>query len=582
MKRILLTLAVFGSAVTASATDLFDQLVTFNYNWANYESRVPKSEAIDFPSDKEYIQKHLENVLKILRSNPTEHLSAEQLKMRVHLTGVLEDYKEAGLFPMNYYRNERIPVFIDEHNTHCAVGFLLEATGFEYVARRISETDNYAWVKDIHDPALPKWQEFSGFTLDELKLIQGAYDSYMPEAWLLPNRMEIPQKPEVIVRNFEGKKMSKDVVDNVMNVWCYGEGKGTTLHGKWIQNYRKGVPWIEGYYENGKRTGSWKEYYYGTKILCRTEHWRDDKLNGVRTRYDREGNVIERITFKDGEAIKKINYDLRSELEWIRIPVDSMTVKTEMYTSTGYLLARGMEKIHNPSGLLWFQNIELTALNTAAITARDGAPVAQAESRRGSRYSLLTGSEAFNSGSNLSNSSNSMMPSNPATFQQPSLVQYIKIGNWSYFNEYTPESYTITARSSREYLNRDFPHVGNELYYSFLGQEFSQLACSMDSIRVLYDNGQVQEFKGYSAEVNPHLIISYSDQEYKTVFSIYDAFNGYSENGVAYKYVESIGAVNQQGYRIGKWIYFDEFNRLIKTEEYHQPIKEEDELTFLD
>ena len=53
---------------------------------------------------------------------------------------------------------------------------------------------------------------------------------------------------------------------------------------------------------NGKRSGRWKEYYPGTAILCRTEHWRNDLLNGVRTRYDKNGKIIETILFKDGEV----------------------------------------------------------------------------------------------------------------------------------------------------------------------------------------------------------------------------------------------------------------------------------------
>ena len=42
---------------------------------------------------------------------------------------VLADYARQGRFPINYYRQERIPVFIDEHDTHCAVGYLMQHTG---------------------------------------------------------------------------------------------------------------------------------------------------------------------------------------------------------------------------------------------------------------------------------------------------------------------------------------------------------------------------------------------------------------------------------------------------------------------
>ena len=62
------------------------------------------------------------------------------------------------------------------------------------------------------------------------------------------------------------------------NVWLFGEGKNGKLHGRWIQNYRSGKPWIAGYFNHGQRSGQWKEYYQGTTKLCRTENWRNDKL----------------------------------------------------------------------------------------------------------------------------------------------------------------------------------------------------------------------------------------------------------------------------------------------------------------
>ena len=320
---------------------------------------------------------------------------------------MLADYAAQGRFPINYYRQERIPVFIDEHDTHCAVGYLMQHTGHEHMARRIAATNNYAWVREIEDEGLAAWQEASGFSLEELKLIQGAYDFYYEHAFLLPNKYEVPQKPEQVVRYFEGKDKDK--------VWCYGEGTNGDLHGNWIQNYSSTLPWIVGYFEHGKRSGRWKEYYKGTDKLCRTEHWRNDKLNGIRTRYDREGRVIETILFKDGHAVTKTNTDHDKALRWVRSPLDSATVYTEVFTLEGALIAAGKERIHNPEGLSWFQNIELTALNTFAITARDGAPRPE-EGVMVRRFDI-------------------------GSFQQQipgshTLVQYRKEGEWVYYKDY--------------------------------------------------------------------------------------------------------------------------------------------------
>ncbi len=392
--------------------------------------------------------------------------------MRTELINVLSSFKDRGLFPMNYYRPERIPVFIDEHNTHCAVGYLLMETGFDHVAHRIAAKNNYAWVKEIDDPALPVWQQFSGFTLEELKLIQGAYDSYDPLARSRPNRTEIPQAPDVVSLNFAGDNVAAPSKDDLLNVWCYGEGKEGKLHGKWVQNYREGIPWIEGCFENGNRTGSWKEYYQGTNILCRTEHWRNDKLNGVRTRYGREGNIIERITFKDGEAIQKVNYDLQGDIQWVRKPIDSMTLETEAYSLSGYLIAKGKEQISNPSGRLqWFQDIELTALNTFAITARDGAP-AFTDGGRPVYQDLSFGGPQFFGGTGFR--------------QDPLLVNYLKIGEWKYYNEYASESYTLDAQTYVDYLSKDYPHFGGLISQNLQNSDIPCLQQSFDSLQVQY------------------------------------------------------------------------------------------------
>ncbi|MCR9173222.1 MAG: hypothetical protein NXI10_12045 [bacterium] len=570
MKSILIPFFCVSVALSAQAEDLFDQLTEFNPNWQSYETRLNYGESQRFSSDKEYIQTHLTQVLKILRSNEVEHLTCDQLNTRKNLITVLEQYKERGLFPMNYYRYERIPVFIDEHNTHCAVGYLLMETGFDQVAHRIAAKNNYAWVKEIDDPALPEWQQYSGFTLEELKLIQGAYDYYAPFARVVPNKTEIPQKPEVVSLNFKGEEVDAPKKDNLLSVWCYGEGQSGVLHGKWIQNYREGTPWIEGYFENGKRTGSWKEYYQGTNILCRTEHWRNDKLNGVRTRYDREGNVIERITFKDGEAVKKINYDLQGDLEFIRRPIDSITLETEVYSLSGYLLARGKEQISNPSGQLqWFQDIELTALNTFAITARDGAP----------NYTDGGMPMYTNQFSGFSGNGQSQIPQlgrGFGSFQQgPSLVNYIKVGEWKYYNEYTPDSYIAQAKSALQYLTKDFPHFGVEISEQLQRTDLKSLQQSFDSLQVQYENGGIADFKGFANNARTRLrVIRYTDEELLSKHSIF-----YLHGFHHIERVKEIGPLDENGYRIGVWTVYDVHGQPLRAVNYLQPFKDEEPLT---
>ncbi|MFT6502128.1 MAG: hypothetical protein ACJASQ_002253 [Crocinitomicaceae bacterium] len=584
MKITFTFLLLLFFAQNSTASSLYDQLCEFNYNWKKYSERAPHDASINFQSDQELIQSHLENVLVILRSNAVDYLSSEQYASRLHLIEVLEGYKNDGLFPMNYYRSERIPVFIDEHNTHCAVGFLLRESGHGEVAQRISSFNNYAWVKEIQDPALPAWQDASGFTLEELKLIQGAYFSYPPNAFHAPNKLEIPQEPKVITANFDKGHFNSQSKDK-SPIWCYGEGSGEILHGRWEQNYRVGIPWIEGFYDTGSRTGQWKEYYKGTAILCRTENWRNDKLNGVRTRFDRQGNVIEKILFKDGNAVLKTNFDLADSLTYIRKPLDSNLVHTEVYTTGGGLIASGNERIYNPSGLLWFQNIELTALNSASITSRDASSSYEAQIGAAPGQANSRGMVSFDN--------------------KPSLVEYHKDGEWIYYPEHNRDLKVELAIKSVQFsLAKDYKHMGPKLSYFFKDFNHLNLKSGYDSLIVNYDGNKITEFIGSGTHDYTRIQLGYhvaipvlpkaNDIRHSSINSSYlqhpssryipeiyrtTNFNGFQFQQPDYLWnitaTHEIGQLDKQSRRIGVWQSYNLQGKLYKTEKYIIPWKEE-------
>ncbi len=554
MKYLLVT-AIFYCGIAWSATHtLFTQLCEFNYNWKDYKDEFDDRPAIDFASDKEYIQTHLTEVLKVLRNNPTDHLNEAQLAMRTHLISVLDAYREEGLFPMNYYREERLPVFIDEHGTHCAVGFLMMETGYDHVAHRIASTNNYAWVKEIQDPALPEWQQLSGFTVAELKLIQGAYDSYIPFDLKMPNKYELPQKPMVCEYHFENSLKSKD-----KTIWLYGEGKDSVLHGRWIQNYSVGIPWIEGYFVNGKRSGRWKEYYPGTAILCRTEHWRNDLLNGVRTRYDKKGKVIETILFKDGEVELKTNFDYDMGLKFERVPVDSNIIHTKVYTMIGGLLAEGNEEVHNPGGLQWFQNIELTALNSFAISAQQGE-----QSR-----SYSAGYQSFD---------DSYSARQFGSFYAPPLVTYKKVGTWTYYSEYALIN-DINWSLAHD-LKNNYSHLTQmqEVLDKASTKMYSQ---GSDSIKVKFENDLPKETRVYiNDKMELGVMASY---HVLPVFHLgryygYSRFNDYNASESVRYLISSVGMIDSEGKRHGEWKYYNAAGQLYKISQYLVAVKEDDEV----
>lgn len=565
--KITLILCTLIFSLSSRAGTLFDQLCAFNPNWRNHHCAVPTESERVFLSDKQYIQTHLELVLKVLKSADVSHLSQEQLVMRKQLTEVLSDYCLQGVFPINYYVSARIPVFIDEHNTHCAVGYLMRESGFENLAQSISKTDNYIWVKDLKGEEVLKWQQLSGFSLEELKLIQGAYDFYMPFALEAPNRIEIPQKPEVIAMGFQEKDLKKSQVKTGKNTfWIRGEGYAGVLNGRWEQNYSPTLPWIVGFYQSGKREGKWLEYYRGTDKLCRTEHWKNDQLNGIRTRFDREGNVIEEILFENGNAVLKTNYDLILQLKYVRKIVGENKVWTEVYETCGRMIASGHEMIYNPGNLQWFQNIELTALNTMSLASQTYSP---------------------------GNSENS-----PRLFEEPPLVEYIKQGDWVFkidsSNDY-PDARYNQNNSSIVLFTKRFWRFGNDLNFKTQNFGGETNIPEFDSLHVSFTDGDINSFDGffgkrrfrmelerYSAEELssfrnysiPLRIDPYGrEQRYYTRFGSDVLYPDRSYHSGAV--LKSIGFVNEKDEKIKKWQYYNQYGQLERIEEYILPKKKD-------
>ena len=538
MKVKIIFLLILLNGISANAATLFDQLVVFNPNWKGYERFVPKKEATAFGSDREYIQTHLNYVLGVLKAADVSGLNTDQLKSRKRLVKILARYREEGLFPQNFYRSERIPVFIDELGTHCAVGFLMKESGCGVLAQEISGEDNYIWVKDIQKREVLEWQQRSGFTLEELKLIQGAYDSYMPHALVAVNRVEIPQKPDVTTRFFESKdlvRLNSKATDRA--IWIRGEGSNGVLNGRWEQNYSPNIPWIVGHYTNGKRSGRWLEYYRGTNRLCRTEYWDNDQLNGIRTRFDEAGNVIEHIRFKDGKAILKTNYEEETQLKYVRKPLEDNKVYTEIYDMLGALVAKGTETIDNPGNLQWFQNIELTALNTMSVASQS----------------------YVNNGLSSAGSVN--------YYNSPPLVNYIKENDWVYYTDFNESNVDMDVElTNLQLFTQRFSRFGEELFYGTKELGEQAVIPLYDSISVQYSNGDIIGFDGHfgGKAINRYRFEWYPYFEAITISWTKAPFRHLSA-------IRSYGPVNENEEKIGMWSTFNEWGALMKKEEFILP-----------
>lgn len=157
----------------------FDHLLEVNKEWRAH-SDLSSSNSISFKSDNERIRYHLLNVESILRIKSTQHLTKKQRENRQKMLAVLNRYALDMQFPINTFHDHRKPYFIDIFQTHCAVGFLVMKSGHGDISKRISETQNYAYVREIDSPELLQWSTDYGFTLDELAWIQPAYSDETP------------------------------------------------------------------------------------------------------------------------------------------------------------------------------------------------------------------------------------------------------------------------------------------------------------------------------------------------------------------------------------------------------------------
>ncbi len=184
MKKLISSLffAIGFSVITIAQTNAYQQLIEVNSQW-QYQSDVDmtlKTEAANRLSEQQLIQFHLQETEKLLRSRSTAHLTAHQKLQRAKLLDILHGYWLTGNFPKNTLHQNRQPYFIDDFNTYCAVGYLMLQSGADAVAKEINKTQNYNYLTDITHPELMNWVQQSGFSFDELALIQPGYPGDHP------------------------------------------------------------------------------------------------------------------------------------------------------------------------------------------------------------------------------------------------------------------------------------------------------------------------------------------------------------------------------------------------------------------
>src|SRR5689334_11182348 len=125
---LVLSTTIYGHAQSRS---VYDQLASVNAEWKHQPDvdKQLKSTPAKMLSERQLIQLHLTETEQLLRGRDINALSPELRANRLRNLDVLHKYLTSGVFPINTKFNYRLPIFIDEKNTYCAVGFLMSQSG---------------------------------------------------------------------------------------------------------------------------------------------------------------------------------------------------------------------------------------------------------------------------------------------------------------------------------------------------------------------------------------------------------------------------------------------------------------------
>jgi hypothetical protein len=129
------------------------------------------------------IQAHLLGAEREMLANDVSHLTAPQREARGRALAALRRYRLGGRFPHNHrVPGARIPVFVDEHGTPCAMAYLIAESGSVALVRRIAATRNLALIRQLaDDPELVAWLRANGMTAAEAARVQPKYSGEEPE-----------------------------------------------------------------------------------------------------------------------------------------------------------------------------------------------------------------------------------------------------------------------------------------------------------------------------------------------------------------------------------------------------------------
>ena len=94
---------------------------------------------------------------------------AEQRKLNLKR---FRDYRRAGIYPHNTYENGMLNVWRDDEEHLCAVANLIAKQGLDELVNTTASGDNFVKIAEVTSGPLLDWVLTSGFTQEEIAMIQ--------------------------------------------------------------------------------------------------------------------------------------------------------------------------------------------------------------------------------------------------------------------------------------------------------------------------------------------------------------------------------------------------------------------------
>ncbi len=132
-------------------------------------------------SENERVWLHLDQAERAVAERAAQlHPPSLDRLQRINRALLIEElriYKNKRRYPINRIDSrKRVPRFIDERGTRCAMAHLIEITGHGSLVQTIAATENEAYVRELSRHAsVRKWLSAAGLSMQEAARIQPTY-----------------------------------------------------------------------------------------------------------------------------------------------------------------------------------------------------------------------------------------------------------------------------------------------------------------------------------------------------------------------------------------------------------------------